>query len=316
MMERGSPETGAAGPSDWDEARDVVSDAYFPHDLVPLTRATTDNVSVDSVTLGPVRIAHIGWGAEVSVSTDHPDGYAVNVPLDGYLESVTGSESIRATPLSAAIYRPDTPTRITRWSQSCTILGIRFDRDYLHNELTRTLPGPVPHLPTSLDIATESGAGWVSLVQSLAAQLRGNAWVLQNERVAHQLASTLTTAFIVAAVPDEEPGAPLARPRIVKRVIDRIHADPARVWTASDMAEAAGVSVRRLQEGFRLYVGVSPREYLLGVRLERAHHDLVHASPMDTVADVAMRWGFHHTGRFAAAYRRRYGVPPSVTRRG
>ncbi|CAM3525258.1 AraC family transcriptional regulator [Tsukamurella ocularis] len=315
-MERGSPETGAAGPCDWDEAREVVSDAYFAHDLVPLTRATADNVCVDCVTLGPVRIAHIGWGAEVSVSTDHPGGYAVNVPLDGYLESVTGSENVRATPASAAIYRPDTPTRITRWSQSCTILGIRFDRDYLHHERSRILPGTTAHLPTSLDTATEAGAGWVSLAQSLAGQLRENAWVLQNERVAHQFASALTTAFLVAALPEEESGAPVPRPRIVKRVIDRIHADPGRAWTAADMAEAAGVSVRRLQEGFRLYVGVSPREYLLDVRLDRAHHDLVRASPMDTVADVAMRWGFHHTGRFAAAYRRRYGVAPSATRRG
>ncbi|MFI7317108.1 helix-turn-helix domain-containing protein [Streptomyces venezuelae] len=32
-----------------------------------------------------------------------------------------------------------------------------------------------------------------------------------------------------------------------------------------------------------------------------------------TVTDVAFRWGFTHPGRFAAAYRRQYGVPPSTT---
>jgi AraC-like DNA-binding protein len=35
-----------------------------------------------------------------------------------------------------------------------------------------------------------------------------------------------------------------------------------------------------------------------------------------TVADVAMRWGLMHTGRFAAAYRRTYGESPSETLRG
>ena len=35
-----------------------------------------------------------------------------------------------------------------------------------------------------------------------------------------------------------------------------------------------------------------------------------------TVADVAMRWGLMHTGRFAAAYRSTYGESPSETLRG
>jgi AraC-like DNA-binding protein len=34
------------------------------------------------------------------------------------------------------------------------------------------------------------------------------------------------------------------------------------------------------------------------------------------VADVAMRWGLVHTGKFAAAYRRAYGESPSETLRG
>ena len=47
------------------------------------------------------------------------------------------------------------------------------------------------------------------------------------------------------------------------------------------MAEVAGVSVRRLQEGFREYVGVCPREYLLDLRLERIHAELSEADRGD-----------------------------------
>jgi AraC-like DNA-binding protein len=41
------------------------------------------------------------------------------------------------------------------------------------------------------------------------------------------------------------------------------------------------------------------------------------ADPGDgtTVTEVALRFGFAHTGRFAAAYRRRYGQAPSATLR-
>jgi AraC-like DNA-binding protein len=52
------------------------------------------------------------------------------------------------------------------------------------------------------------------------------------------------------------------------------------------------------------------------VRLGPVHDRLRHAGPgEETVAAAAYRYGFAHPGRFAAAYRRRYGVTPSGTLR-
>jgi transcriptional regulator GlxA family with amidase domain len=56
--------------------------------------------------------------------------------------------------------------------------------------------------------------------------------------------------------------------------------------------------------------------YLRRVRLARAHAGLRDADPgRHTVAEIAGRWGFTHLGRFAEAYRERYGRPPSETLR-
>ena len=79
------------------------------------------------------------------------------------------------------------------------------------------------------------------------------------------------------------------------------------------MASLAGMSVRRLQEGFRLWMGCTPTEYLVGLRLQRADADLSAGSDA-TISDVAARWGFSSASRFASAYRRRYGRPPSRRR--
>ena len=92
-----------------------------------------------------------------------------------------------------------------------------------------------------------------------------------------------------------------------------IEEDPSRPWSPADLAEIAGVSVRRLQQGFREYVGQTPFHYLHDVRLERAHADLVNSGPSTTVTDIALRWGIMHMGRFAADYRRKYGRAPSHT---
>ena len=71
-----------------------------------------------------------------------------------------------------------------------------------------------------------------------------------------------------------------------------------------------------LQESFRQHVGVPPLTYLRLLRLEGVHAELARAGPGGPgVSEVATRWGFTHLGRFAGAYRERYGVTPSQTLR-
>jgi transcriptional regulator GlxA family with amidase domain len=77
------------------------------------------------------------------------------------------------------------------------------------------------------------------------------------------------------------------------------------------------VSVRTLQELFRRHLDTTPTDHLRAIRLDRAHRELRAADPESTtVGAVAGRWGFTHTGRFAATYRTRYGASPSETLRG
>ena len=51
-----------------------------------------------------------------------------------------------------------------------------------------------------------------------------------------------------------------------------------------------------------------------GVGAEPVRAELVASSPAETtVSAVADRWGFGHAGRFAGAYRRRFGEYPAQT---
>jgi AraC-like DNA-binding protein len=304
--------SGVADPLDWDEVSRTISDGYFPHELHPLTPSTAANADFESVDIGPVRIVHLGWGALVTVDTTHPGGYAVNTPVSGRLESVIGGSELVATPDCAVIYPPDTPICLRRWTASLSLVGVRFDRDYLHREMSRLLDEPSCRLPDHLDLTERPAANWLRLVSSLSSQSVAD----QHPLVREQLCSAITTGFVLAAVAGADAGGPPSRPRIVRRVLDEMHDDPGRPWTASDMAEVAGVSIRRLQEGFQDYVGASPRECLTDIRLAQVRKDLLGGADGFTVADIAMRWGLMHTGRFAAAYRRKYGESPSETLRG
>jgi len=123
----------------------------------------------------------------------------------------------------------------------------------------------------------------------------------------------LVTGLLLVAMPESASDRTGTRPRIVRRVINAIEDDPGRRWTPAELAELAGVGVRRLQQGFREYVGQTPFQYLHEVRLGRAHRDLIDRDSASTVTEIALRWGFTHTGRFAADYRQRYGRSPSET---
>jgi transcriptional regulator GlxA family with amidase domain len=89
-------------------------------------------------------------------------------------------------------------------------------------------------------------------------------------------------------------------------------ADPIEL---ADIAEAVGVGRRTLQARFRHHLGTTPSQYLSSVRMARAHADLRAARRGDgqTVAMIAGRWGFTQYGRFASAYRDRYGALPRET---
>lgn len=57
-----------------------------------------------------------------------------------------------------------------------------------------------------------------------------------------------------------------------------------------------------------------PLQYLKNCRLEAARHELSNPGPEKTsVTDVAMRYGFHHLGRFAGYYKSAFGELPSET---
>ncbi|MFS0729151.1 helix-turn-helix transcriptional regulator [Curtobacterium sp. 1P10AnD] len=104
--------------------------------------------------------------------------------------------------------------------------------------------------------------------------------------------------------------------RRVRAAVDYIHGHAALPLTVSDIARAADLSVRGLQESFQRALDRTPMQYLREVRLRRAHEELLHSSIEETtVADVARRWGFSHMGRFSSEFLQRFGEYPKNTLR-
>lgn len=125
-----------------------------------------------------------------------------------------------------------------------------------------------------------------------------------------------SVAQLVAAAALDSFGGPAPARRqgspadVVRRACEYIDAHAGADIGLLDIADAAEVAPRTLQDHFRDQLGTSPTARLRQIRLERVHAELV-AGAGRSVAEVAKRWGFGNLGRFAAEYRRTFGTAPS-----
>jgi len=105
-------------------------------------------------------------------------------------------------------------------------------------------------------------------------------------------------------------------PESLKDAVSFIHRHAAREVGINDVAAAVHLTPRAVQYLFRRRLGTTPTEYMRGVRLSGAHQDLIGGTTSSTtVTEIAQRWGFAHTGRFAVLYRQTYGQSPHTTLR-
>jgi AraC family ethanolamine operon transcriptional activator len=140
-------------------------------------------------------------------------------------------------------------------------------------------------------------AGWTAS--------RGGAAVLANE---------LVDDFLAIICPAEPLRGWSARQRVVNRAWEIVEDDDQGVVSVTDLCVRLGVPIRTLDDAFRACLGVGPKRFILGIRLNKVRRLLGRPdSEATTVTSVATRFAFFHFGHFAQQYRRLFGESPSQT---
>lgn len=180
----------------------------------------------------------------------------------------------------------------------------------LHAARTGTAPRP-------LTIARRPDAEGLA---ALRAVLSASAPVLLDpaadrlERARHvdALSRRMLDAFVPAPAAPHHAG----HPRNVSRALEYIEEHLGEPVTAADIAGAAGLSQRGLQQAFARNDLPTPLEALREARLRRVRTALADGRVgEDSVAAVARAHGFVHLGRFAGYYAERFGERPNDTLR-
>ena len=130
--------------------------------------------------------------------------------------------------------------------------------------------------------------------------------------------STMLSSLLVGPASKkiaDDPYGRLAKHRIMTRAKEFIAEHSNEQIKVTDLCKHCGVSLSTLERSFRRGMDISPKEYILAVRLHNARRMLLDPEYQDlSIADIAMHCGFMHMGRFPQHYRNYFGSLPSDNR--
>lgn len=300
---------------DLDEARDKVARVFCPHRLETIGRGARMQARHHHLPGERLSLNYIEYGAKTLIAPGMLDSfYLVQIPLSGGAAIANGTARYTSDPARAAVLNPHRETTMI-WEEGTGQILVQIDRKalmaHLGGQLFRTMDRPLG-FDGPFDTSTGAGSAFCRLVRHLVLEADQGRMVLGSGLMARQLESTLMAGLLEACAHDyatefgRARSAP--RPRHMRLAESYIEAHLADPLTVEDIAEAAGISIRGLQLGFRSYRGTTPLGFWRDLRLSRAHQSLV--SGEGTVTEVALKWGFTHFGRFSGLYREKFGFTP------
>ncbi|MDV2117148.1 AraC family transcriptional regulator [Alcaligenes faecalis] len=303
--------------ADLEHVRKSVSDMFKSHQLKQLRADQTLQTRLRHAQFGQVALSRLGYGADVHIQPDHLAGfYLVQMPQYGTATIRCGGQTVDSSPYAATILNPNEDVDMV-WHANNEQLMLKIDRN-LVEQAARGLGldvGPQGLLfPVRLQAHTQPS--WQIMLRYVLDCARNYEYIRRSPLIINQLEQLAVTTLLDLHPPAQIQALNPTRilPRHLKKVATHLHEQAHLPVTVDELSTIAGVSSRTLQQAFKEHYGVSPMQYLRQVRLDRLRHELIHSNePHLTLADLAMRWGFAHQGRFSAEYRSRFGETPGET---
>jgi AraC family transcriptional regulator, ethanolamine operon transcriptional activator len=210
---------------------------------------------------------------------------------------------------------------IFRTSPDIVFTGLFVKAESMHARLEAfgiDSPGNGAELTTVYRLSAEAGARYwqrLALIRRLADHAahitEETARELLNDLVNDYLLGTLGSAATSRVA---TPPICFNRYQVISRAEDYLRHHASEPVYLDRLCTAIGVSERALDYAFRDVLDISPYQYLVTLRLNRARQALLAGVPGNTsVKECARDSGFLHMPRFSQHYRRLFGELPSQT---
>jgi AraC-like DNA-binding protein len=229
----------------------------------------------------------------------------------GDQHTIGGTEPAEPVPISSVL--PPPPWKmlpIVRHGQGGSrtdiVCGFLYSDDVLFDPALRALPPLFVARPPS-----GPAARWVEANISFALEQSGETG-LASTRLPELLLLEILRLHLSTAPSANRGWLAALRDPVLAPALARLHAEPARRWSISELAAAAAVSRSALDSRFRQMLGISPIRYLTDWRMHIAE-DLL-ATTEATIVAIARRVGYESEEAFSRAFKRAHGLAPTVWR--
>ncbi len=305
--------------NDLEHVRNAVSSRIKAHELSQISAGQKLNTRVRYVQFGQVGLSRLGYGADVHIEPEHlANFYLVQMPQYGTARIRCGAEVIESNPGTASILNPNEDVDMI-WHANNESLMLKVDRALVEQAARAMGLNVGPRgvvFPARLRAHVQPS--WQIMMRYVIDCARNAQDIQHAPLIISQLEQLAVTTLLGLHPPLQNANPYLTQGRVLPRHLKKVESylqDRAHLpITLAELSAEAGVSARTLQQAFREHHGVSPMQYLKQLRLDRLRDELLHSDDCRlSLADLAMRWGFAHQGRFSAEYRERFGEAPSET---
>lgn len=306
---------------DLDELVGRVNHLMSHHTVLP-AREGRFSAQISGFQTPGLSMFHMDYGMPLRLRAAPLDDYlAISLPLTGSMRVSHKGTSFTAEAERVGFVGTPEDELVMDWDEDLTLLVMRVELTDLRRFAGRLLTaedGELDRLrfdPIMAPAATAATLSQARLMQELVGVAdAGEVNPLAAAQVREQVMGTLLLG-------QDNTWSDTLRHRGRSRSPRSTVRDAAELMAAragepigiAEIAREVGLSVRALHAGFRREFGCSPKQHLQRLRLDRAHAELQAGTEL-RVIDVAYRWGFSNPGRFAGAYRERFGTSPAGDR--
>jgi AraC-like DNA-binding protein len=288
-----------------------------------LMRASFDDpiTSIAERRLLNMMITHGGdrFATQIDIGGDGIDSYCFTAMFRGQATLIQHGRETQAAGTNGLVFRATPGTRIL-----ASNLNARESLWIEASALEHALEGMLGSRLRER-LVFKPGIDWTS---GLAASLRGQIGFMMREMarqggvadnpIAAASLTDLVLLLVLRGIPHNylerlERGRSAAVPGYVRRAEDFMRANATAPIRMEQIATAAGCSLRTLGAVFRQFRDTTPLAALHAIRLEQVHAELGNSVRGASIGEISRRYGFTNRGRFAAAYRHRFGEAAAET---